>query len=306
VTDVLTFGETMGALRAAGPVRLGGPLELSIAGAESTVAIGLARLGHRVGWAGRTGADEVGELVRRTLRAEGVDLAHARVDPDRPTGLILFEPRLADLVRVHYYRRGSAGSALEPGDVLPALTPDVRVLHLTGITPALSATARAATVAAAERARATGALVCLDVNHRGKLWSAAEATAVLTPLARLADLVIGSADELPLLDPVPDLLARGVREVIVKRGADGATAITADGELAVPAIPVTAVDPVGAGDSFVAGYLSAHLDGADLPARLHRAATLGAFAAATPGDWQGLPTRAELDLLGHAPGATLR
>lgn len=306
--DVVTVGETMAALRSTSPLKLGGSLGLSVAGAESNVAIGLARLGHRVRWVGRTGADELGALVRRTLRAENVDLDHSTVDPDgRPTGLVLFERRIGDLFRVAYYRDGSAGSALRADDVLPALSADVRVLHLTGITPALGESARHATLAAAERARANGTTVCFDVNYRSRLWSPEDARTTLRPLAETADIVIASPEELALLADEPGtLLAGGVREVVVKRGADGATAYTADGQLSEPARPVTPVDPVGAGDAFVAGYLSAGLDGLGLGDRLRRAVTLGAFAVATSGDWEGLPTRAELDLLDGPAGTTVR
>src|SRR5256885_16954670 len=89
--DVVTFGETMAALRADGPIRLGGTARWSIAGAESNVAIGLARLGHAVRWIGRVGADEPGALVLRTLRAENVDVTYAAADPDAPTRLILLQ-----------------------------------------------------------------------------------------------------------------------------------------------------------------------------------------------------------------------
>ncbi|MBO0833880.1 MAG: sugar kinase, partial [Actinobacteria bacterium] len=114
--EVVTFGETMAALRSAGPLRLGGSMALSVAGAESNVAIGLARLGHRVQWIGRVGGDELGALILRTLRAENVDVSGIRVDQRRPTGLVLFEQRLSDVTRVLYYRTGSAGSGLEATD----------------------------------------------------------------------------------------------------------------------------------------------------------------------------------------------
>ena len=210
MTDVLTLGETMAAIRTTAPLRLGGPAQLSVAGAESTVAIGLARLGHRVGWIGVTGADEPGELIRRTLRAEGVDLSLARVDPAAPTGLILFEPRVADINRVSYYRSGSAGSRLRPsGTGAPRSSPAApvpRVLHVTGITCALGAGPYAAVAAAVAGARAAGALVCLDVNHRQRLWSVAEAADALRPLLPSIDVVVASDDELAVLtddaDPV--------------------------------------------------------------------------------------------------------
>jgi 2-dehydro-3-deoxygluconokinase len=312
MTDVLTLGETMAAFRMAGPLRLGGPAHLSIAGSESTVAIGLARLGHRVSWLGVTGADEPGELVRRSLRAEGVDIALARVDAHAPTGLILFEPRVGDLTRVVYHRTGSAGSRLTADDVHPAFadgrTP--RIVHVTGITCALGDGPYEAVRYAVGHARAAGSLVSLDVNHRSRLWSVRQAAEALRPLLPSLDLVIASDDELAVLtddlDPVAALLAAGVREVVVKHGAGGATSHGEHGTLHRPARRVPVVDTVGAGDAFVAGYLSGVLDGADAAARLDRAVTVGAFAVATRGDWEGLPSRDDLALLDHDPGSAVR
>ncbi|WP_262704020.1 MULTISPECIES: sugar kinase [Streptomyces] len=314
--EVVTFGETMAAIRAGGALRLGGSLGLSIAGAESNVAIGLARLGHRVRWAGRVGADELGALVLRTLRAENIDTGHvATDDTGRPTGLLLTEPRTGTLTRVSYYRSGSAGSAISSDEVLPALAPGTRVLHLTGITPALSPSAAGATLAAATAARDAGITVCLDVNHRSKLWTADQARTTLRPLLAHTDLLIASEDELPLVLERPDtsepdgahsLLAEGVTEVVIKRGARGATSFTAHGAADCPARQVDPVDLVGAGDAFVAGYLSGLLHDADIPARLHRAVTTAAFAVTTRGDWEGLPTQDELDLFDRPEGTTIR
>ncbi|MFF5176487.1 sugar kinase [Micromonospora sp. NPDC000316] len=313
MTDLLTLGETMAAFRATGPLRLGGTAGISVAGSESTVAIGLARLGHRAAWIGVTGADEPGELVRRTLRAEGVDLTWSRVDEAAPTGLILFEARVGDINRVTYHRAGSAGSRLHPADVTPVFdapgsTP--RLLHVTGITCALGAEPYDAVVTAVRLARAAGSTVCLDVNHRNRLWSVGEAAAALRPLLPSIDLVVASDEELAVLtdaaDPVGALRAAGVTEVVVKHGAGGATSHSAAGTVHRPARQVPVVDTVGAGDAFVAGFLSGWLDGADVPARLDRAVTTGAFAVATRGDWEGLPDRAELGLLDHGPGGTVR
>jgi 2-dehydro-3-deoxygluconokinase len=316
--DVLTFGETMVALRGTGPLKLGGSLTVSVAGAESNVAIGLARLGHAVRWAGAVGDDEAGELVLRTLRAEGVDLSGAVRDPEAPTGLVLFEPRLPEVTRVHYYRAGSAGSRLRPDTVERAFAAGPpRVLHLTGITPSLSSSALAATRRALELARVHRSLICLDVNVRARLWGADAARTVLGSFVPHVDVLIASEDELSLcLSPdhgpadatgqAEFLLARGIDQVVVKLGAAGAVCHTVQGMFQRPARPVRAVDAVGAGDAFVAGYLSGLLDGGDPEARLDRAVTTGAFAVASPGDWEGAPTRAELGLLGSAPGTVLR
>ncbi|MEY9926313.1 2-dehydro-3-deoxygluconokinase [Catenulispora sp. GP43] len=314
--DVVTIGETMAALRATGPVRLGAPMNLSVAGAESTVAIGLARLGHRSCWIGRVGDDEFGALVLRTLLAEGVDVSHAHIDGEgRPTGLLARERRIGGLIQVSYYRGGSAGSALCPEDVLPALSPGVRLLHLTGITPALSPTCAEAALAAAREARELGITVSLDVNYRSRLWSAQRARETLLPLTRLADILIASADELHLVcaDPVLEekalvdaLLTEGTRELVLTRGGNGADVFTTAASAHAEAHQVPVVDVVGAGDAFVAGYLSGLLDGLDLDRRLRRAVAAGAFAVAAEGDWEGLPTRDSLALLDHPSGTTLR
>ncbi|HEX6449231.1 MAG TPA: sugar kinase [Trebonia sp.] len=302
--EVVTFGETMAAMRGEGPLRLGGTLGLSVAGAESNVAIGLARLGHSVAWAGRVGDDELGALVLRTLRAENVDVSGAVTDPARPTGLILFERRTGDVTRVQYYRSGSAGGALEPGK--PFIPNGARFLHITGITPALGTEAARATASGAERARDAGCAVSFDVNYRARLWSEDDARVALRPLAATAGIIFGSEPELSLLTGDPgsgartaaeELLGNGAQAVVVKRGAHGATAYTADGAVSVPARTVRAVDTIGAGDAFVAGYLSGALDGLDTAGRLRRGAIVSAFAVGSSGDWEGLPTRRELSLL---------
>jgi 2-dehydro-3-deoxygluconokinase len=314
VSRVVTFGECLAALHGPGPLRLADGLRLTVAGSESNVAIGLARLGHHVEWIGRVGDDEFGALVLRTLRAEGVDVQHAVVDPSGPNGLLVFEHRIADVTRVMYYRSGSAGSALCAADVLPQLSDEVAILHVTGVTAALGTGPAAAVADAVARAKDANATVSLDVNFRSRLWSADSARATLRPLLAQVDVVFGSSDELLLVadgaadvDAAADeLLTGGVDTVVAKLGADGAIAFTRDDTVKVPARRVRAVDSVGAGDAFVAGYLSGLLDGLDRAGCLDRGAVLGAFAVSREGDWEALPTRAELDLLDTAPGTTLR
>ena len=135
--DVLTTGEALAALRSTGPVRLAHELGLSVAGAELNVAIGLSRLGHAARWCGVLGEDQFGSLILRTLRAEGVDVSAVR-RMAAPTGIIVFEPLVAGVTRVDYHRAASAGSRLSADDVLGRLPQRPRILHVTGITPALS------------------------------------------------------------------------------------------------------------------------------------------------------------------------
>jgi 2-dehydro-3-deoxygluconokinase len=311
--QVVTLGETMALLTAphTGLLRHATSLNLSCAGAESNLATGLARLGYRVAWIGRVGDDEFGALVRRTLAAEGID-ARIVVDPRAPTGLMVKSRRTSAVTHVNYYRAGSAGSRLCPDDVDTDLIAGARVLHLTGITPALSDSAREAVHHALRTARSAGVPVSLDLNYRKLLWPERECAAVLGPLVAQADLVFATEPEARLLvtgaDPIElgrGLAAIGAGEVLIKRGAQGAVAVVDGTALVAPVFPVTEVDPVGAGDAFAAGYLGALLDGAVPERRLADAALAGAFAVTVPGDWEGLPTRADLDLL-RAPDGVLR
>ena len=303
--EVVTLGETMALLAAPGVglLRHATSLDLSVGGAESNLAIGLSRLGHRVAWIGRVGADEFGALVRRTLAAEGVD-GRVVVDAAAPTGLMVKARRTPDVTQVNYYRAGSAGSRLAPDDVDPALVAAARVVHLTGITPALSPSARAAVRFAVAAAREAGVPVSLAVNYRRGLWTPEAAATELAELVALSDIVFASESEAAMLVPgasaealAAGLAALGPGQALVTRGAAGAVAAVDGTVLVAPAVPVVAVDPVGAGDAFAAGYLSALLDGEPPAARLHRATLAGAFAVTVPGDWEGLPSRADLAVL---------
>ena len=312
--DVLTFGETMIALRADRPLALNPNISATVAGAESNVAIALARLGHSVQWAGRVGDDAGGELIRRTLRAESVGQDHVCTDPHRQTGILIVEQRLPDVARVGYYRQNSAGSALRGDDLAPALAGNPHILHITGITPALGDSAAEAVLEAASAAQEQGATVTFDVNYRSKLWSREEASSTLSALVPYVDVIIGSPDELDLLIPgqpaaaesASALLSLGVREAVLKLGAGGATLHSRHGTIHSPARPVTAVDSVGAGDAFTAGYISGLLSGLPAEERLYLANTLGAFAVSSKGDWEGLPTQSELPLLDAGNGTVLR
>jgi|SRR6185437_2718274 len=309
---MLTIGETMGvAVTEVGdPLRTARELRLSTAGAESTVAIGLRRLGHAATWVGVVGEDELGARVLRDLAAEGVDTRFARVDPERPTGFMIRELRTADYTRVSYYRECSAGSRLCPADIEAALAVNqgFDLVHLTGITPALSESGAQSVRVLVESARQASIPISFDVNYRGTLPGSAGAAAFAKELLSGIDLLFVGDDELAMVteetDPhraARELAARGPAEVVVKRGAAGALVATAAGDLAEqPALPVRVVDAIGAGDSFTAGYLAARFDGRSLIERLRWGTIAAACTVGTHGDWEGLPTRA--DLLRRAGG----
>ncbi|MFZ3494119.1 sugar kinase [Streptomyces sp. 5.8] len=306
MTALVTLGEAMAVVAASqpGPLDRGAALRMGFAGAEATVAIGVSRLGHSVAWTGRVGDDSAGAMILAGLRAEGVDVSHVRVDPDAPTGLMLRERRTADRVRVAYYRKGFAGSRLSPEDLDEQQIARARILHVTGITPALGESARGAVERAVRIAKEAGVTVSLDVNYRAQLWSRSEAAQTLAALVPYANVVFAGPEEASLLVPemAPADMAReltrlGPAQAVLKLGAQGALADDGNEALVQPVVPVTCVDPIGAGDAFVSGYLAGLLDGASLAERLHLAATCGAFAVSVPGDWEGLPRRGELGLL---------
>lgn len=309
---LVTLGETLGLLVAedVGPLALARSMRLSMGGAESNVAIGVARLGLPATWIGRLGRDPIGDLVERHLLAERVRAIVHR--DDAPTALMLRERRTGTASTVTYYRHGSAGSHLGPADLPAGVIEDAGVLHLTGITPALGPGPAEAVREAMRRAKAAGVPVSVDLNFRSRLWDAATAAPVFRELAAGADMLFAGDDEACIAVDAKDgdeftpqqlvdaLAAFGPTEVVVKRGKHGATA-RIDGTLIdVPAVPVTAVDSVGAGDAFVAGYLACRLTGRDPQERLQTAAVTGALAVTVPGDWEASPRPHELNLLSAA------
>jgi 2-dehydro-3-deoxygluconokinase len=299
---VVTIGECLLSLVPShpGPFSQARQLDVHAAGAEANVAVGLARLGRSATYVGLVGDDGPGEIVTARLRAEGVDTTHLSVDPEARTGLMLRELRGLGPSQVSYWRTGSAGSRLGPEHIEDAehVIGSAGWLHLTGITPALSASACAAVDHALDLATAAAVPVSLDVNFRSRLWTEAQASAALTPLLPRCDVVFGSPEEVGLLVDGDGaealghaLIAAGAGHAVIKLGASGALSIDRTGTVvlargrAVPSI----VDPVGAGDAFVAGWLDAHLRGASDLDALALGNVCGAFTIAASGDQTGLP-----------------
>lgn len=310
---LVTLGETMALLTAEqpGPLAHVSAMGLGIGGSESNVAIGVQRLGGNAVWCGRVGADSLGQLVRREIRAEGVTVRITE-DPAAPTGLMLKERRTVATQKVSYYRARSAGSRLSSVDLDPLLIAGASVLHVSGITPALSGSAAAAVRQAMEMAREQGVTVSFDLNYRANLWTAAAAGQSYRELIPLADVVFAGDEEAALAvgsaeDPV-ELAKRlanlGPAQAVIKLGSEGAVACI-DGEMFhQAAVPVQPVDTVGAGDAFVAGYLAELMAGSAPAQRLELAAKTGAFACLAYGDWEGLPRREELGLLQQREAVT--
>lgn len=283
-------------------------LRLDIAGSESNLCIGLSRLGVRTRFISRVGNDPFGLRIRQALDQEGVDTCALIIDPGAPTG-VFFREHLPDgQRRVYYYRKTSAASRLSPCDLHPELFQGARLVHLTGITPALSPACAAACQRAIELAHQAGALVSFDPNFRPRLWTPGEAQAALMPLMSQVDiLLMGHEDAQALFNfesPTNDLteqmlqlgLNLGASIVVLKLGEEGACALSKSaiepvGQIVrVPAQPVERViDPVGAGDGFDAGFIAGWLRGWNLEKCLQLGARLGAAAVSVMGDYHGYP-----------------
>jgi 2-dehydro-3-deoxygluconokinase len=281
-----------------GPLRHVGRFEKHMGGAEFNVAVGLSRLGHRVGWVGRLGDDEFGEEILALGRGEGVDVSRAIQDPDAPTGLYFKEWRALGQLRVHYYRAGSAASRMRFADVEVDYLLSGEMLHLTGITAALSESCHDLVERLIFAANDRGVPVSFDVNVRRQLLKGRDPREVLEPLAARADLLFLSEDEAELLfggsDPERINEAKGTiraKTVVVHR-ADGAIAVE-DGISEMAGYSVDVADTVGAGDAFVAGFLSGRLRGWSTEECLDMANACGACAVTVPGDLKGLPTEEE-------------
>lgn len=299
---VVTLGEALGLVRSdEGELARTHTASISCGGAELNVAIALARLGAESAWLGRVGDDPFGARIARDLRAEGVE-AHVIVDPLAPTAVMFKERVGAGRSAVSFLRSGSAGSRLTTEDVNQLGIERADHLHVTGIAPALSATSVAAVTRAMDLALENNLTISYDVNHRAGLLSPVDAASLHRRLAARATMVMGDPAELQLvagehndeLELAQAVASLGPREVIVKRGARGAAAWDGERWYQEPAVPVTVVDTVGAGDAFVAGYVWSRLSGRTVPDALSTATLTGAAACTHPGDWEGVPTARQL------------
>ncbi|RFU82722.1 sugar kinase [Streptomyces triticagri] len=279
----------------AGPLAAADTLAVRVAGAESNVACYAAAYGVPTRWVSAVGDDPFGARVREAVAAHGVEVQGVRVDPDRPTGLMVKDPA-PERTRVRYHRTGSAASAMGP-EALDRAWP-AEVLHLSGITPALSASCREL-VECALRPDRPG-LVSFDVNHRPALWPGRRPAELLRSLADRADLVFVGLDEAQALWGAGVRTAHDVRALlpsprilVVKDGAREVTAFQGGEAVVVPALRVAVVEPVGAGDAFAAGFLSGRHQGLPLQQALRLGHLTAASALRVTGDLGPLVAEAE-------------
>ncbi|TBL69376.1 sugar kinase [Paenibacillus thalictri] len=296
--EMITFGETMALMMPNGSkgIEYSPQFQSLFGGAESNVAIGVARLGHRVGWFSRLGKDPLGNYILKKIRGEGVDVSRVEQTTEAPTGL-MFREVVNGKTSVYYYRKGSAASTLAPQHLDADYIGQAQILHVTGITPALSATSRAAAREAIRIAKAAGVKVCFDPNLRLKLWSLDEAREVLLDWAKEADYFLPGLDELKLLyqtDNFDEIVSR-LNELdavsIVKGGNDETYVVEKSGVTAVPYFKAEkVVDTVGAGDGFCAGFIVGLLKQYSLAEAVRLGNLIGCLVVQTEGDWEGIPT----------------
>lgn len=304
----LCVGETMALVLPPSTWSTPATLEVSTAGAESNVAVGLARLQRPVRWFSRVGEDPYGRLVVDAVAAHGVDTAKVIIDPVRPTGL-MSKTHDDRGTRVRYYRTGSAASALAATELTDPVTRDVAVCHLSGVTPALSASASELSDAIVRHRVLGSTMISFDVNFRPLLWDPVRAAPRLRELADAADLVLVGLDEAATLwgcETAADVraLLPTPRRIVIKDGA--AEALSYDGSTAtvVPALRADVVEVVGAGDAFAAGFLAALLAGGDDRTALRLGHVMAALTIQSPLDLPPLPPADRLWALARSDDPT--
>jgi len=295
--DVVCLGETMAQIIPAdgGSLATAGLFAIHVAGAESNVARALVQLGTRAAWASRLGNDPWGDRILADIAAAGVDVTGATRRAQR-TGLFAKDPGRTGS-RVYYYRDGSAASTIDAGDIDAAVARRPRLLHLSGITPALSESCRAAVTHAVTAAPAAGVLLSFDVNFRPALRQDLpdrDAPAELAVLARAADVCFVGLDEAAAvwgtdsMAAVHQLLA-DCRHLVVKDADRQAVEFAGTAVTAVPALSIEVAEPVGAGDAFAAGWIHGLLAGFDATARLRLGHLTAGAALIELGDHFRLP-----------------
>ena len=272
-----------------------------LGGAPAIFAGACARLGVQTTLLSRVGDDPFGRLVQTQLARESLDMNNIIIDPIRPTACSFVAYRLDGQRDFMFYQRTSAGTDPDARWSLSDLLLHAQWLHVCGSTLCLSSSWAEVCARAARLARAAGAQVSFDPNIRPELLGERSACEVCAPLLAQATVVLPSGAEAMLVtgERTPEeachsLLQQGVELVVLKRGAEGASAFTAAGRVDAAPFPVNEVDPTGAGDVFAAGLVSALLAGHNVPTALRHACAAGALSVTQRSPLAGAPTRRQL------------
>lgn len=297
VADFFTFGEIMALFLASDTddVKSARAYDLSSAGAEANVAVAVKRLGLDVSFMSRVGKDELGDVVMLELQKEDLSTQFVKRVDDYTCALIR-NRGTSRAVNVTYLRKSSAGSTMSVDDVQESDIANARWVHATGITAAISLTARQAVIEALSLARANSSKISFDLNIRRKIWSEDQAREVLYEIAQSVDLLFGGEDEYQVvfgsLDPKENLekaISRGNRIAVMTAGPGLIRVLDGNKYFEVTPPVIKAVDPVGSGDAFVGGTIAGLLAGISLKDAIVQGSKSGASVASQFGDWAGLP-----------------
>ncbi len=304
--DVLSLGEAMVELSARErvPLRDAGTFDLGWGGDTSNVAVAVRRLGRSSGYVTKVGDDEFGANLLSLWRREGVDVSHVAVDPDRPTGLYLLSRPETGPHNFTYYRFGSAASAMRPADLPTEALRTARIVHTSGITQAIGTGPCDVAFAALRTAREAGVTTSYDPNFRPALWSLDRARAVTMAALAMTDIALPSLEDARALTGLEDagaiadqLLSHGPRIVALKMGESGAFVADSERQTLVPPYAVATVDAAGAGDTFDAAFLTAWLDGRELPECAEFANAAAALTTTGVGCVSPIPAREAVEEL---------
>ncbi len=323
--DVVTFGEAM--------VRLSPPhfqrleqtqsLEVHVGGAELNVAVGVTRLGMKCAWISKLPKNALGYMIRGRAQAFGVDCSHIVWSDKGRAGLYFAEfgasPRASSVL---YDRANSAISMIQPGEVdWPKVFNGSKHFHMSGITPALSASATQTTAEALKAAKKAGCTVSYDLNYRKKLWTPAEAKKIQEPMMADVDILITTEEDTNVVFGIKEKDYEAVAEKLAQTFKFKIVAITLREDLSVlrntwtaiayqdgkihkdKGYDVEIVDRVGAGDSFTAGFLYGWVKEKDVEKGVRYGNAFAALKHTVPGDlnWCTLE-----EVEGQLKGAGLR
>lgn len=297
--DVITMGEAMIVFNpdATGPMKFINGFKKHIGGAELNLVIGCSRLGLTAGYISRLGNDEFGKTILTFARGEGIDVSEVGFVDGYPTSLNFKEMMEDGSVKTFYYRDKSPTLTMKPEHLNEDYIKNARILHLTGIFPAIGGDNLKVMKESIRLAKKHGVKISFDPNIRLKMWSKAEARKVLLDILPHVDILLAGDEEMDIIigESEPEAILEKTKEfdiptVIIKRGERGSVGYHR-GEI-VQADPVKAskvVDTVGAGDGFNAGFLYGYLNDWNLARSLHFANTIGSMVVSIAGDNEGLP-----------------
>lgn len=303
--DLVTIGETCAVFvaRDVGRMRYCKDFTIRPGGAEATVAVGVKRLGISAGWVSALGDDELGQFVRAFIAAEEVDVSQVVLMADRPTGIFIRERLPQGNARHYYYRSGSAFSALSKDMIDAEYIASAKYLHVTGISPALSAQCEEMIWYAVGVAKAAGVTVCFDPNVRLNLWSRDRAVKVLDRFFRAADIVLAGLEDMEMLfgdstmqQACTRLTDMGCQRFVLKNAHQNVLAYELGQATDFPVAGIAdPVDVMGAGDAFAAGFIAGMADGRSFADAVRYAITVAGISVQMPGNIESLPTRAEVE-----------